>query len=49
MGREFAAAIDGTDENDLALPLSQPKKIPFHPITRRIARAALAYYRWKDG
>ena len=49
IGRELARAMDGDDLHDLALPLSQPKTIPFHPIARRVARSALAYYRWKDG
>ena len=48
MGREMAQAINGSRISELALPLSEVKQVPFHPITRRISRAALAYYRWRD-
>ncbi|HFC04281.1 MAG TPA: FAD-binding oxidoreductase, partial [Rhizobiales bacterium] len=49
IGRELARAIDGDDLNDLALPLSRPKPILFHSMARRVARGAIAYYRWRDG
>lgn len=49
IGRELARAINGDDMRDLALPLSAPKKIPFHAMARRVGRGALAYYRWRDG
>ncbi len=48
MGRELALAINGSKVNDLALPLSTVKRVPFYPIARRVSRAALAYYRWRD-
>lgn len=48
IGREMARAINGDDLKDLALPLSEPKPILFHSISRRVARGALAYYRWRD-
>ncbi len=46
IGREFALAIDG--KGDIALPLEKPKPIAFHPIVKKLAPSALAYYRWKD-
>ncbi len=48
VGRELAKAISGGSEKDLALPFSAAKKIPFHSLTRRVSRSALAYYRWRD-
>jgi glycine/D-amino acid oxidase-like deaminating enzyme len=46
LGREFALAIDG--QSDIALPFEKPKPIAFYPIVKKLAPAALAYYRWKD-
>ena len=34
--------------NDIALPFENPKPIAFHPIVKKLAPSALAYYRWKD-
>ena len=48
VGRELAKAINGACEKDLAVPLGPVKPLPVHPVTRRVARAALVYYRWKD-
>ena len=48
VGRELAKAIDGADASDIALPLTRPRAIPVHMIARRIAPAALVYYRWRD-
>ncbi|MEE9313169.1 MAG: FAD-binding oxidoreductase [Rhizobiaceae bacterium] len=48
IGRELARAINGESLNDLALPLSNPKPVTFHPLARRTARASLPYYRWLD-
>jgi glycine/D-amino acid oxidase-like deaminating enzyme len=47
-GREIAAAIDGIDVEDLALPLTEPKPIALQAIGRRIAPYVLAWYRRKD-
>ena len=47
-GRELARAINGTKENELALPLSPVRPVPAHAIARRVSRAGLAYYRWRD-
>ncbi len=48
IGRELAKAINGADTKDLALPLSTPKTVRFHGLVRKMARAALPYYRWRD-
>ncbi len=48
IGRELADAINGKNLKELALPLSDPKPVLFHPIARRLARAAMPWYRWKD-
>lgn len=48
IGREIAAAIDGVNLDDLALPLTDPKPITFHALGRRIAPYVLAWYRRKD-
>lgn len=49
LGREFAAALCGKPENELALPLSAPKPIAFHGLVKRFAPSImLPYYRWRD-
>ena len=48
IGRELANAVNGADMKDLALPLSNPKPVPVHPVSRRVARTALVYYRYRD-
>ncbi len=48
MGREMAAAVAGTPVSDLALPTSEPRPLPFHPIARRIAPGYLAWLKRKD-
>ncbi len=48
LGREFAAAIDGVATGELALPLTDPKPIPFREIGLRLAPLALGWYRLKD-
>jgi len=47
-GRELAKAIDGADPKDIALPLTDARPIPLHFLARRVAPAALLYYRWRD-
>ena len=39
LGREFARAIQGTPEDELALPFTEPAPIPFHALARRLARS----------
>lgn len=48
LGREMAAAVDGVPPTELALPLTEPEPVPFHPIARRIAPLILAWYKRRD-
>lgn len=48
LGRELAAAVDGVSPKELALPLTEPEPIPFHPIAKRIAPLILAWYKRRD-
>ncbi|MDO5603646.1 MAG: FAD-binding oxidoreductase [Paracoccus sp. (in: a-proteobacteria)] len=48
LGREMARAVNGTPEDQLALPLSTPRPLPCHSIARRIAPGYLAWLRRKD-
>lgn len=48
LGREMAAAVDGVPPKELALPLTEPEPVPFHPIARRIAPLILAWYKRRD-
>jgi glycine/D-amino acid oxidase-like deaminating enzyme len=48
LGREFARAIQGTPDNDLALPFSDPAPIPFHGLARRLSRLMLLEYKRRD-
>lgn len=48
LGRELAAAVDGVPAKELAIPLTEPEPVPFHPIARRIAPLILAWYKRRD-
>lgn len=48
LGREFARAIGGTPEADLALPFTEPRPIPFHALARRVAPLKLLQYKRND-
>jgi glycine/D-amino acid oxidase-like deaminating enzyme len=48
LGRELARAVTGVPEEELALPVTEPKPFPFHGIARRIAPSYLAWLRRKD-
>lgn len=48
LGREIARAIDGEDLRDLALPVTEPHALPFHPIARRVAPLYLTWLQRKD-
>lgn len=48
LGRELSRAVTGTPLDQLALPLTEPKPFPAQPLVRRVAPAALAYYRYLD-
>lgn len=48
LGREMARAVSGAALDTLALPLSEPKPLPFHPFARKVAPTWLAWLRRKD-
>lgn len=48
LGREFARAVTGTPEDQLALPFSEPRPLPLHGIVRRLAPLMLLLYRHRD-
>jgi glycine/D-amino acid oxidase-like deaminating enzyme len=48
LGREFARAIQGVPENELALPFTEPEPIPFHGLARRLAPLMLLEYKRRD-
>ena len=48
LGRELARAASGIDENELALPVSEPKPFPVHTAVRRLAPTYLAWLKRKD-
>ncbi len=48
LGREFARAIQGVPENELALPFTDPEPIPFHALARQLSRLMLLEYRRRD-
>nr|WP_209740272.1 FAD-dependent oxidoreductase [Aureimonas populi] len=48
LGREMARAVHGEAVGDLALPVSEPRPLPFHSLARRIAPSYLAWLRRRD-
>ncbi len=48
LGGEFAKAVCGTPEAQLALPFTEPAPLPMHGIARRMAPLALLRYRRLD-
>jgi glycine/D-amino acid oxidase-like deaminating enzyme len=48
LGPELAAAVNGAPAKDLALPLTEPEPVPFHPIAVRIAPLILAWHKRGD-
>jgi len=48
LGREFAAAMAGERERELALPFSDPDPIPLHGMVRRLAPLMLVEYKRRD-
>ncbi len=48
VGQQLAMALTGTLSQDLAIPFTAPREIPFHTIASRVAPAMLARYRWRD-
>ncbi|MBE7418254.1 MAG: FAD-binding oxidoreductase [Ideonella sp.] len=49
LGGEFAKAVRGVPERELAMPFSEPAPLPMHTLARRVARLMLLRYRWLDG
>lgn len=48
LGREFARAIQGKPDSELALPFTEPDPIPFHGLARRLAPLLLLEYKRRD-
>ena len=48
LGGEFAKAVRGVPEDQLALPFTDPLPLPMHGVARRIAPLALLRYRRLD-
>jgi glycine/D-amino acid oxidase-like deaminating enzyme len=48
LGREFARAIQGMPEIELALPFTDPTPIPFHGLARWLAPLMLLEYKRRD-
>lgn len=48
LGPQFAKAVQGAPESELALPFSAPKPLPLHGLLRRVAPLMLAVYRRRD-
>lgn len=48
LGRELAAAVDGAPLHTLALPVTEPKTVPFHLIARQLAPWILAWHKRRD-
>jgi len=48
LGAEFAKAVRGTPDGELALPFTDPAPIPAHGLLRRLAPLMLMLYRRRD-
>jgi glycine/D-amino acid oxidase-like deaminating enzyme len=48
LGAEFAKAVRGVPETELALPFTEPAPLPLHGIVRRVAPLMLLRYRRMD-
>jgi glycine/D-amino acid oxidase-like deaminating enzyme len=48
LGDQFAKAVRGVPESDLALPFTEPAPIVAHALLRRLAPLMLMVYRWRD-
>jgi glycine/D-amino acid oxidase-like deaminating enzyme len=48
LGGEFAKAVRGVPEHELALPFTEPAPLPLHGIVRRVAPLMLLRYRRMD-
>jgi glycine/D-amino acid oxidase-like deaminating enzyme len=48
LGGEFAKAVQGAPERELALPFTKPVSIPVHGLLRKLAPLMLLVYRRRD-
>ena len=48
LGAEFAKAVRGVPEGELALPFTEPVPIRSHALMRKLAPWMLLVYRWRD-
>ena len=48
LGRDLARAVTGVDENELALPLTEPEPFPVQGFLRRVAPTYLAWLKRQD-
>lgn len=48
LGREFAKAVRGLPDRELALPFTEPAPLPSHGMVRRVAPLMLLRYRFND-
>jgi glycine/D-amino acid oxidase-like deaminating enzyme len=48
LGGEFAKAVCGAADKDLALPFTEPTPVPMHAIAKRVAPLMLLHYRRLD-
>ncbi|MBI1774422.1 MAG: FAD-binding oxidoreductase [Proteobacteria bacterium] len=48
IGRVLAEAALGRPADELPLPFTAPRPIPFHGLVRHLAPSMLLYYRWLD-
>ncbi len=48
LGIELANALTGAGQDDLAIPFTAPRQIPFHAIGKHVAPVALVKYRYRD-
>lgn len=48
LGGEFAKAVRGVPERELALPFTEPAPLPLHSLARRVAPLMLLRYRMLD-
>lgn len=48
LGAEFAKAVQGVPDRELAMPFTEPAPLPLHAVVRRVAPLMLLHYRRLD-
>jgi glycine/D-amino acid oxidase-like deaminating enzyme len=48
LGKVLADAIEGVEQNHLAVPFTSVRALPLHPVAKLVAPAMLGWYRIKD-